>query len=128
MTKHLTLNDALRAVYPLTVIPAYEGGYVATFADLPGVMTQAETLDDLLGLADDARRGWLEVRAELGLAIPAPGSGGQVEADDAGSYSGKFNLRLPRSLHRDLVRRAEREGVSLNQWALTLLAEGNRSG
>jgi antitoxin HicB len=43
-------------------------------------------------------------------------------ADDA--YSGRWNMRVPRSLHRRLAERAKAEGVSLNTLALTLLAEG----
>jgi predicted HicB family RNase H-like nuclease len=31
-------------------------------------------------------------------------------------------VRIPRSLHRDLVRRAAEEGVSLNQFATVALA------
>jgi antitoxin HicB len=38
------------------------------------------------------------------------------------TYSGKVNLRMPRSLHRDLARRAEDEGVSLNQFMVVALA------
>ena len=38
-------------------------------------------------------------------------------------YSGKFNTRVPKSLHRKLVEAAERDGVSLNQWINTALAE-----
>lgn len=38
------------------------------------------------------------------------------------TYSGKVNLRMPRSLHRDLARRAEEEGVSLNQLMVVVLA------
>lgn len=37
-------------------------------------------------------------------------------------YSGKVNLRMPKSLHRDLARRAQEEGVSLNQMIVTALA------
>ena len=37
-------------------------------------------------------------------------------------YSGKVHLRMPRGLHRDLARRAEQEGVSLNQLIVTALA------
>ncbi len=37
-------------------------------------------------------------------------------------YSGKVNLRMPKSLHRDLSRRAEEEGVSLNQFMVVALA------
>jgi antitoxin HicB len=38
------------------------------------------------------------------------------------TYSGKVNLRMPKSLHRDLARRAEEEGVSLNQFMVVTLA------
>ena len=38
--------------------------------------------------------------------------------------SGQFRLRVPRSLHVQLVNRAEVEGVSLNTLAVTLLAQG----
>lgn len=37
-------------------------------------------------------------------------------------YSGKFIVRLPKSLHMRLAVEAEREGVSLNQYTLYKLA------
>jgi predicted HicB family RNase H-like nuclease len=37
-------------------------------------------------------------------------------------YSGKFNVRLPRSLHAALASEAEAEGVSLNQLVVAKLA------
>jgi len=40
----------------------------------------------------------------------------------ATTYSGKILLRLPSSLHARLVIEAEREGVSLNQFAVGALA------
>jgi len=36
--------------------------------------------------------------------------------------NGKISLRLPRSLHRDLVKSAKDEGVSLNQFILYKLS------
>ena len=38
-------------------------------------------------------------------------------------YSGRFILRLPRSLHKRLRSEAEAEGVSLNQYILYKLAK-----
>ena len=37
-------------------------------------------------------------------------------------YSGKFNVRIPRSLHAALASEAEAEGVSLNQLVMAKLA------
>jgi antitoxin HicB len=73
-------------------------------------------------MIEDAMRGWLEVELEDGELIPEP----RLEEE----YSGKFNTRVPRSLHRKLVEAAESDGVSLNQWISTALAEavGKRNG
>ncbi len=38
-------------------------------------------------------------------------------------YSGRLVLRIPRSLHRELKKAAEIEGVSLNQYMLYKLAK-----
>lgn len=37
-------------------------------------------------------------------------------------YSGKFTVRLPKSLHQALVSRADREGVSLNLFVTNALS------
>ncbi len=58
---------------------------------------------------------WLEVSLEDGLPIPEPRN-----LDD---FSGKFVVRVPRSLHRALVESAEQEGVSLNQYVNVALAQ-----
>ncbi|WP_042226876.1 toxin-antitoxin system HicB family antitoxin, partial [Paenibacillus popilliae] len=38
------------------------------------------------------------------------------------AYSGKFNVRIPKTLHRQLAEQSEREGVSLNQYVLYKLS------
>jgi predicted HicB family RNase H-like nuclease len=50
-------------------------------------------------------------------SLPEPSVGPQRQ-----EYSGKFNVRLPKSLHAALASEAEAEGVSLNQLVLTKLA------
>lgn len=37
------------------------------------------------------------------------------------SYSGRFNLRVGESLHRELAMRAAQDGMSLNQYILRML-------
>lgn len=48
--------------------------------------------------------------------------GADARTKDRKAYSGKVNLRMPKSLHRALARRAEEEGVSLNQFMVVALA------
>jgi antitoxin HicB len=100
---------------PYTVeIKHDEDGWFARVPDLPGLMTYAETFEELEPLIEDAKRGYFEVSLEHGDPIPEPRS---LEA-----YSGKVNLRMPRTLHRDLALLAEIEGVSLKQVMLDALA------
>ena len=89
-------------------------GWFARVAELPGCMTQAETLDELEGMIQDAIRAWIETALEDGAPIPEP------RKEEA--YSGKFVVRIPKSLHRDLAEAAERDGVSLNTFVNTALS------
>jgi predicted HicB family RNase H-like nuclease len=54
---------------------------------------------------------------ELVDRLPEPAVGPQRR-----EYSGKFNVRIPKSLHAALVHEAEAEAVSLNQLVLAKLA------
>lgn len=113
-----SLEEYLDLEYPFNVIADPEGGYVIEFPDLPGCMTQAETLDEIIPMAEDARRLWIESVYERGeLDVPLPSYPEE--------YSGKFNVRLPRSLHRKLAEAADREGVSLNTYVTELLSRGD---
>lgn len=105
--------NTLDARYSFEVVADGKSGYTIEFPDLPGCLTQVEDLDELPKAADEARRLWIETELARGNAIPPP-----FHDDD---FSGRFNLRLPKSLHRRLVRSAAREGISLNQFVMTLL-------
>ena len=59
----------------------------------------------------DAIVSWLEAADEFKVPVPAPTK----------DYSGQFVVRLGKSLHRDLVRKAMAEGLSLNQLVQNLL-------
>lgn len=117
--KSKTLEDYLNASYPYIVYPAEEGGYVGEVEELPGCMTQAETLGELSERIENARHAWIQLAYENGMEIPLP----RLEQE----YSGKFVIRLPRYLHRQLAEKAEREGVSLNQFVVTLLSSASSS-
>ena len=112
--KNKTLEDYLNTRYPFVVYPAEEGGYVAEVEELPGCITQAETLEELSERIENARRAWMQQAYEDGMEIPLP----RIEQE----YSGRFVIRLPKYLHRQLAEEAAQEGVSLNQFAATLLS------
>lgn len=98
------------------VIKHDEAGWFARVPDLPGCMTFAESYEELWPMIEDAKRGYIEDSLEHGDSIPEPLS------NSLEGFSGKVNLRMPKSLHRDLARLAEEEGVSLNQVMVAALA------
>lgn len=109
-----TLEYYLGLPYTRELIPEPEGGWFIRIKELPGCMSQGETPEEALRMIEDAMRGWLEVSLEDGDLIPEP------RPDE--EYSGKFVVRVPKSLHRQLVEEAEHEGVSLNQFVNVALA------
>jgi antitoxin HicB len=112
---------ATRLDHPFHVRPltAEEGGgFLIEFPDLPGCLSDGETIEAAIVNGAAALASWLATAREFGDPIPPPSH----PSDDA--YSGRWNMRVPKSLHRRLAERAKAEGVSLNTLAVTLLAEG----
>ena len=113
-----TLNDYLALSYRMEIIrDSDEGGFVASYPDLPGCITCGETEEEALKNALDAKKAWLEAALEENIEIP--------ESDSLEAYSGQFKLRLPRSLHRALAEHSQREGISMNQYCVYLLAKND---
>lgn len=105
--------------YPIEVFWSEEdAGYIATVPDLPGCSAWGETEADAIHEAHEAIAAWLEAAHSAGRAIPEA-----TPPHDDSAFSGRFLVRLPRRLHADLARSAKREGVSLNQYVLFMLAE-----
>ena len=66
------LEYYLNLQYPVTIYPDPEGGYVAQIKDLPGCLTQGETLEETMTNANEARELWIETAYEAGDDIPFP--------------------------------------------------------
>ncbi len=99
--------------------PEDGGGWLAVVPDLPGCMSDGETMQEALDNVVGAVESWKEAAAELGREVPEPGSS-----------NGQWRQRVPRTLHATLKRIAESEGVSLNTLVTCILAEsvGKRFG
>lgn len=82
--------------------------------ELDGCQSTGTTLEELYESLNEAMEGYLEVKLANNLPIPLP--------QTTSNYSGKFVVRLPKSLHQKLAIEAEQEGVSLNQLALYKLS------
>lgn len=94
--------------------PDEGGGWLISFPDLPGCISDGETPEEAMENGRDAMTAWLQAVNEAGREVPRVGE----------LPSGKFVARVPRSLHARLSARARQEGVSMNALVSAFLAEG----
>jgi len=113
----VTADDYTGLPYHLLVVRDGEDKakpWTASVEELPGCTSQGKTSEEALGGIQSAMAKWIAVAVDEGREIPEPRS--------ATSHSGRLLLRMPRTLHADLTRASEREGVSLNQFITDVLA------
>ena len=112
-----SIKDYLDLPYNFIVQPISDesgGYYYARVLELDGCQSTGETFEEAYENVKEAMKGWIETKLEAGFEIPLP-----VGYND---FSGKFIVRIPKSLHYRLSIEAEQEGVSLNQYALYKLS------
>ena len=114
------LEDYLNLPYTVVLRRDEEGEYVARIDELSGLTTHGRTPQEALENLEEAKKAWIEDCLARGDPVPAP----QVkEPAEEPLPSGKWVQRVPRTLHRDLIRLAKREKVSLNQLVTSILSE-----
>ncbi|MBM0238865.1 type II toxin-antitoxin system HicB family antitoxin [Micromonospora sp. ATA32] len=92
---------------------AQDAEFVATCAEFPSLSWLAPSQIEALQGLQDLLRDVIDDMEEQGEQVPKP------FADR--HYSGKFNLRVGESLHRELAIQAAEDGMSLNQYVLRKL-------
>lgn len=113
-----TVEEYLDLPYQIVLVrdqdEAGRSGWVAEVEELPGCLSQGASPEEAVVHLRDAMQGWLSVALEDGREIPEP--------RNRSTYSGRLIVRMPQSLHAELARAADQEGVSLNQFITTALA------
>jgi predicted RNase H-like HicB family nuclease len=112
-----SVEDYAALPYHLTVVRDDEDKakpWAASVEELAGCMSRGRTPEEALNGVRASMNAWIELALEEGREVPEPKS--------ATSHSGRLLLRMPRTLHAELTRASEREGVSLNQFITDVLA------
>ena len=110
-----TLEYYLSLNYSVLLNQTDNGSFVAEIPSLPGCITQGDSMREATSLIEEAKARWLEMAIKNGIDIREP--------RQRSEYSGRFLVRMPRSLHARLTQQAADEGVSLNQYVVSLLSE-----
>ncbi len=109
------MDEQLRYPFEIKQLSEEEGGgYLISFPDLPGCISDGETIEDAIKNGIDAMNSWIKTSQEFNDPVPEPGSN---------QASGRFVQRIPKSLHTRLAARAKQEGVSMNALVTSIIAE-----
>jgi predicted HicB family RNase H-like nuclease len=95
-----------------------DGAYVALVPAMPGAGGDGASAEEAVRAAQDSVWEFIEIKKQHGDPIPPS------DVDEP-EFSGQTRLRMPKSLHRDLARAAEKEGVSLNSLMVSYLEREN---
>lgn len=82
------------------------------YPDIPGCMSDGESVEEAIANGREALRDCLDVFKESGRKIPKPSIA-----------AAQWRQRLPRTLYSKLTRQAEIEGVSINSLVAAIIAE-----
>ena len=123
-TEKLTLAEYLALPYNVEITLERGGGRIrwkASVEELSGCLAEGDTPDQALGRLRTAMESWLKSAIADEREIPLPGKK-QAGSRSADSYSGRFLVRMPKSLHAELASAAERQQVSLNRFVTDVLS------
>jgi predicted RNase H-like HicB family nuclease len=118
-TKNLDIRVEEFATLNYTIVMRRDddGDVIASITELDGCVAHGQDAVEALAALESMKRLWIESCLDEGKQVPLPA----IEDDDL--PSGKWLQRVPRTLHRKLTDLARREGVSLNQYVVSVLAE-----
>lgn len=108
--KHPRLDGYVFTVRPLSKEDG--GGYLVEYPEIPGCMSDGETVEEAIANGKEALRDTLDVFKESGRKIPQPGKS-----------AAQWRQRLPRTLYLKLTEQAKSEGVSINSLVTAMIAE-----
>jgi len=100
--------------YSIELFVDDDGDWLAHFAELPNISAFGPTPEKALGELAVAWQLAREAYQAEGRPVPVPPSRRQ--------YSGQFNVRIDKRVHRKLAPEAERNGLSLNALVAKKLA------
>jgi len=112
----MTPAEYLKRPYARIVQPEDDGSFRAEILEFSGCFALGDTASDALQNLENIAESWILGVLAKNERVPEP-------LEDKEAFSGKFVLRLPRSLHKKAAFAAARESVSLNQFISACVAE-----
>jgi predicted RNase H-like HicB family nuclease len=113
-----------RYIFPAVFEKGENKGYTVTFPDLPGCITEGDTVEEALRMAKEALELHLYGMEEDGDTIPTPTAPENIKTDNEGVFISLVDAWMP--LVRDeMQNKAIKKTLTLPKW-LNDIAENNK--
>lgn len=113
----------MKLIYPAVF---YEGedGYTVEFPDLPGCVTQGDTLEEAMEMAVDAASGWILIMIEDGEDIPSPSRQLNLSDYEGAAFSNLIMLDME-EYAKQYGEKAVKKTLTIPRWLNTLSERKN---
>lgn len=113
----------MKLIYP-AVFYKGEGGYTVEFPDLPGCVTQGETLEEAMEMAIDAASGWILIMIEDGEDIPSPSKQLNLSDYEGATFTNLIMIDMD-EYAKQYGEKAVKKTLSIPRWLNTLSERRN---
>ena len=122
----MKVQDYMALPYSIIIRHIHGSHYNATVLELDGCTCDGTTSAEAYGNVREVMEDWIEDKLENNLDVPLPLeeeiSVATETAPVEAKFSGRFVVRMPKTLHARLAKEAVKEGVSLNQYVVYKLS------
>ena len=109
----------MKLIYPACFYPSDEDeGYTVVVPDLPGCVTEGDTLADAIDMATEAACGWILGELESGKAIPEASDYKSIVPDEKDGFVNLIVLDMDTYTEKN-SRKTVRKNVTIPAWLNT---------
>lgn len=106
----------MKLVYPARFCEEKEGGYSVEVPDLKGCITQADTLEEAIEMAQDAALGWLLTAIEDEEDIPSASKIEDIRLDNNNEFVSLLLLDIDKYTEKYGSRKSVKKTLTIPLW------------
>jgi len=104
----------MKLVYSAEFFPDEDGGYTVVVPDLPGCVTEGDSLEEAIEMGVDAAAGWILGELEAGRTVPPASSPADIHPEPGG-FTGTLLLDMDAYAER-WGNKAVRKNLTIPAW------------
>lgn len=106
----------MKLVYPACFYPEVDGGYSVEVPDLKGCITQGDSLEEAIQMAEDAALGWLLTSIEDEEELPKPSNIKDIKLEEQDGFVSLLLLDLTAYSQKYSARKSVKKTLTIPLW------------